>query len=157
MDVYAEPIVIDSLRKEFAYVFAEKKYPGVPQVELHVMENKPFMVDGMDIIPIRAMHYKLPIMGFRIGDFAYITDANYIAAEEMEKLIGTHHLVIGALRKQKHISHFSLDEALHIIRELSPRRAYITHIGHQMGRHEAVQKELPQGVYLAFDGMVIDL
>ncbi len=157
MDVYAEQMVIDSLKMEFAYVFAEKKYPGVPQVELHVVENRPFMVDGIEIIPVRAMHYRLPVLGFRIGDFAYLTDANFISEEEKEKLIGTRHLVIGALRKQKHLSHFSLDEALQVIRELSPRRAYITHIGHQMGCHEEVQKDLPQGVLLAHDGQVIDI
>lgn len=157
MDVYAEQLVIDSLKMEFAYVFSEKKYPGVPQVELHVVENRPFMIDGIEIIPVRAMHYRLPVFGFRIGDFAYLTDANFISEEEKEKLIGTRHLVIGALRKQKHLSHFSLDEALQIIRELSPKRAYITHIGHQMGRHEEVQKELPQGVLLAHDGQVIDI
>ncbi len=157
MDVYAEQMVIDSLKMEFAYVFSEKKYPGVPQVELHVVENRPFMVDGIEIIPVRAMHYRLPVLGFRIGDFAYLTDANFISEEEKEKLIGTRHLVIGALRKQKHLSHFSLDEALQVIRELSPRRAYITHIGHQMGCHEEVQKDLPQGVLLAHDGQVIDI
>lgn len=157
MDVYAEQLVINSLKMEFAYVFAEKKYPGVPQVELHVVENRPFMIDGIEIIPVRAMHYRLPVLGFRIGDFAYLTDANFISEEEKEKLIGTRHLVIGALRKQKHLSHFSLDEALQIIRELSPKRAYITHIGHQMGRHEEVQKELPQSVLLAHDGQVIDI
>ncbi len=157
MDVYAEQMVIDSLKMEFAYVFAEKKYPGVPQVELHVVENRPFMIDGIEIIPVRAMHYRLPVLGFRIGDFAYLTDTNFIGEEEKEKLIGTRHLVIGALRKQKHLSHFSLDEALQVIRELSPRRAYITHIGHQMGRHEEVQKDLPQGVLLAHDGLVLEI
>ena len=120
MDVYAEPAVIRSLKMEFAYIFAEKKYPGVPQVEIHTIENQNFQIDGIDIVPIRVMHYKLPILGFRIGDFTYITDANYIPEEEKEKIIGTRYLVIGALRKQKHISHFSLEDALKFIAELSP-------------------------------------
>ncbi len=157
MDVYAEPPVIRSLKMEFAYIFAEKKYPGVPQVEIHTIENESFQIDGIDVTPIRVMHYRLPILGFRIGDFTYITDANYISEEEKEKIIGTRHLVIGALRKQKHISHYSLDEALKLISELSPKRAYITHISHQMGRYEEVQKELPSGTMLAYDGLQIEV
>jgi len=157
MDVYAEPAVIRSLKMEFAYIFAEKKYPGVPQVEIHTIENQNFQIDGIDIVPIRVMHYKLPILGFRIGDFTYITDANYIPEEEKEKIIGTRYLVIGALRKQKHISHFSLEDALKFIAELSPKRAYITHISHQMGKFEDVQKELPAGVLLAYDGLQFEI
>ena len=157
MDVYAEPAVIRSLKMEFAYIFAEKKYPGVPQVEIHTIENQNFQIDGIDIVPIRVMHYKLPILGFRIGDFTYITDANYIPEEEKEKIIGTRYLVIGALRKQKHISHFSLEDALKFIAELSPKRAYITHISHQMGKFEDVQRELPAGVLLAYDGLQFEI
>ena len=157
MDVYAEPSVIRSLKMEFAYIFAEKKYPGVPQVEIHPIENESFQIDGIEIIPIRVMHYRLPILGFRIGDFTYITDANYISEEEKEKIIGTRHLVIGALRKQKHMSHFSLEDALKLISDMSPKRAYITHISHQMGRYEDVQKELPSGVMLAYDGLQIEV
>ena len=157
MDVYAEPAVIRSLKMEFAYIFAEKKYPGVPQVEIHTIENQNFQIDGIDIVPIRVMHYKLPILGFRIGDFTYITDANYIPEEEKEKIIGTRYLVIGALRKQKHISHFSLEDALKLISDLSPKRAYITHISHQMGKYDVVQKELPAGVLLAYDGLQFEI
>lgn len=157
MDVYAEASVVRSLKMEFAYIFAEKKYPGVPQVEIHTIENQNFSIDGIAIIPVRAMHFKLPVLGFRVGDFTYITDANYISEEEKEKVIGTRHLVIGALRKQKHISHFSLEEALKLIAELSPKRAYITHISHQMGMYEPVQAELPPGVMLAYDGLTIEI
>ena len=157
MDVYAEPQVIRSLQMEYAYVFAEKKYPGVPQVIIHSIENQNFKLDGLEIIPIRVMHYRLPILGFRIGDFTYITDANYISEKEKEKIIGTRYLVINALRKQKHISHFSLEEALKLIAELSPKRAYITHISHQMGKFEDVQNDLPAGVMLAYDGLQIEI
>jgi phosphoribosyl 1,2-cyclic phosphate phosphodiesterase len=157
MDVYAEPQVIHSLQIEFAYIFAEKKYPGVPQVEIHSIENQSFKIDGIDIIPIRVMHYRLPVLGFRIGDFTYITDANYISKEEKEKIIGTRHLVISGLRRQKHISHFSLEEALRHIAELSPKHAYITHISHQMGKYEDVQKDLPLDVMLAYDGLQIEM
>jgi phosphoribosyl 1,2-cyclic phosphate phosphodiesterase len=157
MDVYAEAMVIRSLKMEFAYIFAEKKYPGVPQVEIHSIENQNFKIDGIEIIPIRVMHYRLPVLGYRIGDFTYITDANYISEEEKEKIIGTRYLVISGLRKQKHISHFSLEEALKLISELSPKRAYITHISHQMGKYENVQKELPAGVMLAYDGLQIEI
>ena len=157
MDVYAESLVIHSLQMEFAYIFAEKKYPGVPQVEIHTIENKKFRIDGIEIIPIRVMHYRLPILGFRIGDFTYITDANYISEEEKEKIIGTRYLVINGLRRQKHISHFSLEEALKLIAEFSPKRAYITHISHQMGKYEDVQKDLPAGIMLAYDGLQIEV
>jgi phosphoribosyl 1,2-cyclic phosphate phosphodiesterase len=157
MDVYAEPQVIRSLQMEYAYIFAEKKYPGVPQVEIHSIENQGFRIDGIDIIPIRVMHYRLPVLGFRIGDFTYITDANYISEVEKDKIIGTRYLVINGLRRQKHISHFSLEEALKLISELSPKRAYITHISHQMGRYEDVQKDLPAGIMLAYDGLQIEI
>jgi phosphoribosyl 1,2-cyclic phosphate phosphodiesterase len=157
MDVYAESQVIRSLQMEFAYIFAEKKYPGVPQVEIHTIGNQSFNIDGINILPIRVMHYRLPVLGFRIGDFTYITDANYISEEEKEKIIGSRHLVISGLRKQKHISHFSLQEALQLIAELSPQRAYITHISHQMGKYEDIQKDMPAGVMLAYDGMQIEL
>jgi phosphoribosyl 1,2-cyclic phosphate phosphodiesterase len=157
MDVYAEPQVIRSLQMEFAYIFAEKKYPGVPQVEIHSIENQSFQIDGINIIPIRVMHYRLPVLGFRLGDFTYITDANYISEEEKEKIIGTRFLVINALRRKKHISHFSLEDALKLIAELSPKRAYITHISHQMGKYEDVQNELPPGVMLAYDGLRIEI
>jgi phosphoribosyl 1,2-cyclic phosphate phosphodiesterase len=157
MDVYAEPQVIRSLQREFAYIFAEKKYPGVPQVEIHSIENQSFKIDGLEIIPIRVMHFRLPVMGFRIGDFTYITDANYISEAEKEKIIGTRYLVISGLRKQKNISHFSLEEALKVITELSPKRSYITHISHQMGKYEDVQKDLPDGVMLAYDGLQIEV
>jgi phosphoribosyl 1,2-cyclic phosphate phosphodiesterase len=153
MDVYAEQRVIRALKHEFPYIFAEHKYPGVPSVNLIKMENHPFSIKEIDIIPIRAMHYRLPVLGFRIGDFAYITDANFISEEEKEKLIGVKYFVINALRREKHISHFTLSEAIDLINELSPKRAYLTHISHQMGLYAELEKELPPHIIPAYDGL----
>ncbi len=155
IDIYAEERVQGAVRKEYAYVFSENHYPGVPKMELHNITNYNFEIRGDLIIPLRIFHYRLPILGFRIGDMAYITDANYIPEETREKLIGVKYLVINALRKEKHISHFSLGEALDLIKEVSPRKAYITHIGHQMGKHAEVNRELPVNVTLAWDGLQV--
>ncbi len=157
VDIYAEKRVQKVIKEEFFYSFEEKKYPGVPQINLHELANEPFEIKGVKLIPIQVFHYKLPVFGFRIGDFAYITDANYISEEEKEKLHGTKYLVINALRKRKHVSHYSLSEALELINELSPKRAYITHISHQMGLHHNVNEELPQGISLAYDGLRLEI
>lgn len=157
VDIYAESRVQEAIKSDFAYSFADKKYPGVPQINLHELTNEPFEIKGIKIIPIQVYHYKLPVFGFRIGDFSYITDANYISEEEKEKLHGTKFLIINALRKQKHISHYSLSESLELIKELSPRRAYITHISHQMGLHHDINEELPRGISLAYDGLRLDV
>lgn len=155
IDIYAEERVQGAVRKEYAYVFSENHYPGVPKMNLHTIENYSFDISGDTIVPLRIFHYRLPILGFRIGDMAYITDANYIPEETKEKLIGVKYLVINALRKEKHISHYSLGEALGLIQEVSPRKAYITHIGHQMGKHAEVNRELPVNVTLAWDGLEV--
>lgn len=155
IDIYAEERVQGAVRKEYAYVFSENHYPGVPKMNLHTIENYSFDISGDTIVPLRIFHYRLPILGFRIGDLAYITDANYIPEETKEKLIGVKYLVINALRKEKHISHYSLGEALGLIQEVSPRKAYITHIGHQMGKHAEVNRELPVNVTLAWDGLEV--
>jgi phosphoribosyl 1,2-cyclic phosphate phosphodiesterase len=155
IDIYAEERVQAAVRKEYAYVFSENHYPGVPKMELHNIDNLNFTIKGDTITPLRIFHYRLPIFGFRIGDMAYITDANYISEETKEKLFGVKYLVINALRKEKHISHFSLAEALELIREVSPRKAFITHIGHQMGKHEDVNRDMPHNVTLAWDGQEV--
>lgn len=155
IDIYAEERVQSAVKKEYAYVFSENHYPGVPRMELHNIDDFNLEIKGDIITPLRIFHYRLPIFGFRIGDMAYITDANYIPEETKEKLIGVKYLVINALRKEKHISHYSLDEALGLIREVSPRKAYITHIGHQMGKHAEVNRELPVNVTLAWDGLEV--
>jgi phosphoribosyl 1,2-cyclic phosphate phosphodiesterase len=154
ISIYSEERVQKAIKKEFAYVFAENLYPGVPKMKLINIEGYPFKIEGLTFDPIRVFHYRLPIYGFRIGDMAYITDANYIPEESKEKLIGIKYLIINALRKEAHISHFSLREAAEIAGEISPRMTYITHIGHQMGLHEEVCRELPSNVQLAYDGLI---
>jgi phosphoribosyl 1,2-cyclic phosphate phosphodiesterase len=152
IDIYAEERVQKVIRKEFSYVFAEYQYPGIPKMRLNSVSDYDFKVRDLLITPIRVFHYRLPIFGYRIGNFAYITDANYIPEESKEKLFGVKYLVINALRKETHISHFSLREALSMIREISPKRAFITHISHQMGRYNELLKELPANVMPAYDG-----
>ncbi|MCU0366424.1 MAG: MBL fold metallo-hydrolase [Bacteroidales bacterium] len=156
IDIYAEERVQNAVRKEYEYVFAENRYPGVPKMELHTIAGYNIDLNGDEIIPLRIFHYRLPILGFRIGEMAYITDANYIPEETREKIIGVKYLVVNALRKEKHISHFSLGEALALIEQVSPRKAYITHIGHQMGRHADVNRDLPVNVTLAWDGLEVN-
>ncbi len=153
IDIFAEDRVQKAVRKEYSYVFAEYQYPGIPKMRLNPITEYGFQLSQFTIIPLRVYHYKLPVYGFRIGNFAYITDANYIPEETKEKIIGVKYLVINALRKEKHISHFSLREAIDFVRQISPRKAFITHIGHQMGRHNDVSQELPAGIVLAYDGL----
>jgi phosphoribosyl 1,2-cyclic phosphate phosphodiesterase len=155
--LYAQAPVIDQLKREFAYAFAENKYPGVPEIEVHEIGNQPFTIAGIRIIPILVKHYFLDVLGFRFGDFTYITDANFISDEELEKVKGTQVLVINALRKTTHISHFTLDEALEVIDKIKPKAAYITHISHMMGLHADVTKELPAHVHLAYDGLTLSV
>jgi phosphoribosyl 1,2-cyclic phosphate phosphodiesterase len=153
IDIYAEDRVLKAIKKEYSYVFSEYQYPGIPKMRLNSIPEHSFDIKGIKIIPIRVFHYRLPVYGFRLGNIAYITDANYIPEESKEKLYGVKYLVINALRKEKHISHFSLREAIDLIREISPKKAFITHISHQMGCHSEVSKELPPGIMLAYDGL----
>lgn len=157
MDVYGEERVMRALNSGFPYVFAEKKYPGIPQVRMHHIRNEAFLIGDMEVIPIRMMHYRLPVFGFRLGDFAYLTDGNYISESEKEKLFGVKYLVINALRRETHISHFTLSEAVRLIEELSPRMGYLTHISHQMGPNADLEKELPPGIRPAYDGLVLEV
>lgn len=156
MEVYATARVQEALRREFHYVFADIRYPGVPEINLNLIDGKEFKIGGFTLQPIEVMHHKLPVTAFRMGDFAYVTDANYIAPDEFDKLRGVKYLVINALRKESHLSHFNLDEALEIIRILKPERAWLTHISHLLGKHEDVSKDLPSNVELAYDGLEID-
>jgi phosphoribosyl 1,2-cyclic phosphate phosphodiesterase len=155
IDIFAEERVQKVIKKEYSYVFAEYQYPGIPRMRLNSLIDYDFKINDLIITPIRVFHYRLPIYGFRIGNFAYITDANYIPEESKEKLYGVKYMVVNALRKEAHISHFSLREALTLIREISPRKAFITHISHQMGRFIEVSKELPDNVVLAYDGLTV--
>ena len=157
MDIYAEERVMRALNNGFPYVFAEKKYPGIPQVIMHRISTEPFNIGSMEILPIRMMHYRLPVLGFRIGEFAYLTDGNYISEREKEKLIGVKYLVVNALRRESHISHFTLSEATSLMEELSPRMGFITHISHQMGLSKDLIKELPPYIRPAFDGLVLEV
>lgn len=156
MPVYGSQPVIDQLKCEFHYAF-EKNYPGVPQFDIHKITAKPINISGINILPIEFMHYKMPIYGFRIEDFTYITDANYISPESFKKIEGTSILVINALHKTRHISHFNLQQALEIVDKLGPKQAYLTHISHNMGLHREVEKELPKNVHLAYDGLKIEI
>ena len=153
IDIFCEERVQKVIKKEYSYVFSEYQYPGIPKMRLNPIAEHGFSVGKMEIIPVRVFHYRLPVYGFRVGNFAYITDANYIPEESKEKLFGVKYLVVNALRKEKHISHFCLREALDLIREISPKKAFITHISHQMGLHREVSKELPPEIKLAYDGL----
>lgn len=157
VDVYCDSRVEQVLRKDFDYAFAEHRYPGVPEICVHRIGAESFWVKGVEIIPIRGMHFKLPILGFRIGGFCYLTDMNYIAQEEIEKFSGVDVLVINALRHTKHISHFTLGEALEVIAKARPDRAYLTHVSHQLGPYEEVAAQLPPNVELAVDEMTIKI
>jgi phosphoribosyl 1,2-cyclic phosphate phosphodiesterase len=157
VEVYCSTIVEEQMKREFHYIFSEHRYPGIPEINLHhIWPNQPFTIEGFPILPIEVMHYKLPVMGFKFSDFVYITDANFIGEQSMEHIRGCDTLVLNALRKDAHISHFSLQEALQIIEQVKPRRAYLTHISHQLGLHKEVSLELPPNVFLAYDNLTID-
>lgn len=154
IEIYATERVQQALKREFYYVFSDEKYPGIPEVNLNtIKENEPFYIGNIEFTPIQVLHYYLPVLGFRIGDFVYITDANKIEPKEMEKIKGAKVLVLNALRRQKHISHFTLDEAIELARRVGAQQTYLTHISHQLGLHDIVQKELPEGIHLAHDGL----
>jgi phosphoribosyl 1,2-cyclic phosphate phosphodiesterase len=157
VDVYGEERVFNMLKHEFSYIFSEKKYPGAPEINFHLINEEPFNIKDMVIRPIRALHYKLPVLGFRIDDFAYITDANFISDEEKMKLKDLKVFSVCALRKERHISHYTLKGALKLISEVKPRIAYLTHISHQMGLHSEIQKDLPENVFLAYDRLKVEI
>lgn len=157
VNIYAEERVLGIIRKDFDYAFGEKRYPGVPDMNLIPIDENPFSIRQIKVIPIRGKHLDLPVLGFRIGRLAYITDMNYIPESEMEKMRDLDTLIINALRREQHISHFTLDEALHIGYLLSPRATYLTHISHQMGRYAQVEHELPEGSHLSYDGLKIEI
>ena len=157
MEVYAHKRVQESLIREFHYAFSAIKYPGVPLINLNEIKNEPFDVQGVGITPVEVLHYKLPVLGFRIGDFTYITDAKTVSDVEKAKIKGSKVLVINALQKDKHISHFTFDEAIEFAKEINADKTYFTHISHRLGRHKDISKELPEGIELAFDGLVLDL
>lgn len=164
INVYCTGMVEEQLKREFAYIFAETKYPGIPELNLHPLEaGVAFVLGGIAVLPVEVMHYRLPVLGFKFTHpisaktFVYITDANYISPENRAFISGCDTLVLNALRKEKHISHFTLQEALDVIKDVAPRKAYLTHISHQLGLHNEVSAQLPEGVELAYDGLTITI
>ncbi|MGG9961751.1 MBL fold metallo-hydrolase [Ferruginibacter sp. SUN106] len=153
MQVFANSLTEEAIKREFAYAFSDKKYPGIPEISLNTINGEPFYIGDIPVIPISVWHHKMPVLGFRFGKFTYITDANRIEENEKEKIKGSDVIVLNALRKEKHISHYTLDEAIAEVQELKIPKAYFTHISHQLGRHEEVSADLPAGIALAWDGM----
>ncbi|MFD2247212.1 MBL fold metallo-hydrolase [Pontibacter ruber] len=157
MPLYGEERVLEQLKREFAYIFSGIQYPGIPRVQLHPITETPFEIDGVLFRPIRVKHYKLPVLGYRVGDFTYITDANHIPEEEMDKIRGSKVVVLNALRQEPHISHFSLQEAVDLLTDLAPERGYLTHISHLLGPHREVEPTLPEFIRLAYDGLQFEV
>ena len=157
IQVYANSLTEEALKREFGYAFADKKYPGVPEIDLNTITLESFMVGDIPVQPVGVWHLKMPVYGFRFGKVTYITDANRIDESEKEKIWGSEVIIINALRKEKHISHFSLAEAVELVKELQIPQAYFIHISHQLGRHGEVEQELPDGVHLAYDGLVLNV
>ncbi|GAB6124034.1 MBL fold metallo-hydrolase [Dysgonomonas termitidis] len=156
VDIYANGITLDALRKRTPYFFMEQKYPGIPALLLHEVDaEKPFRIKNVEIQPIGVMHYKLPILGYRIGDFAYLTDVKFIPDREYAKLEGLDTLVINALRIGEHISHLNLSQALEQIKKIAPKKAYLIHMSHGIGLHDMVQRTLPGNVFLSYDGLEV--
>lgn len=156
IDIYADSLTEEAVRRDFHYAFSDTKYPGIPELNLNTITLEPFLVGDIPIIPILVWHLKMPVMGFRFGKFTYITDANIIEDSQKEKIRGSEVLVLNALRKQKHISHFSLEEAVAMEQELEIPRGYFTHISHQLGRHDDIESELPENMHLAWDGLQLN-
>jgi phosphoribosyl 1,2-cyclic phosphate phosphodiesterase len=157
MEVYANMLTQEGLRREFYYAFSDNKYPGIPTMNLNTISDEPFIVGDIPVIPIQVYHLKMPVLGFRFGKFTYLTDANRIEDEEKAKIKGSQILVVNALRKKEHISHFTLQEAVDLVNELEIPTAYFTHISHQLGLHEEIEEELPSNMHLAYDGLQLTI
>lgn len=155
--VYARKNVIEQLKREFAYIFSETKYPGIPSVDIKEIKNTPFVIGKTEIIPIEVTHFKLPVFGFRIKDFTYITDAKTISDTEKEKIKGSKILVINALQKEEHPSHMTLNEAIALAKEMNADKTYFTHLSHKMGTHKKTEKLLPENIEIAYDGLKIEI
>jgi phosphoribosyl 1,2-cyclic phosphate phosphodiesterase len=157
MPLYANAMTQETIVREFPYAFADVRYPGIPELELHNIDKEPFTIGDITLTPIHVWHMKMPVLGFRIGDFTYITDANRIDESEKEKIRGSRQIVLNALRHEKHLSHFSLLEAIAEVEELGVPEAWFTHISHQLGKHSAVEPTLPANRHLAYDGLVLEI
>lgn len=157
MDIYATTRVQEAIHRLFPYIFSDSKYPGIPRLELHTIFDEPFKIHHSTFIPINVLHYKMPVKAFRIENITYITDANFIAEEEKEKIRGSEIIIVNALRKEEHISHFTFDQAVALLEELKPKKAYLTHISHQLGKHAEIKSLLPAWIEPAYDGLVISV
>ncbi len=157
MDIYSNSLTEEALKREFGYAFSDKRYPGLPELNLVTIDQTPFWIGDIEVVPIIVWHYKMPVYAFRFGNFTYITDANKIDEDQKEKVKGSKIVVINALRKEEHLSHFTLQQALDLANELHVSEAYFTHISHQLGRHEEVNATLPQHIRLAYDGLQISI
>jgi len=157
LPIFGRRQVLDQIQREFSYIFSAKKYPGVPQVDAIEITENPFQVNGLSVIPIPVLHYKLPVLGFRFGDLSYVTDANFIPEESFKLMEGTEILVLNALQKEPHISHFTLDEAVEMAQKIGAKQTYFTHISHRLGIHEQIDRELPEGIALGYDGLELIL
>ena len=153
MEIFANSLTEEALRRDFYYAFTDTKYPGTPDLNLNTITMEPFTAGDIPVVPILVWHLRMPVLGFRFGKFTYITDANRIDDSEKEKISGSEVMVLNALRKKKHISHFNLSEAIELAQELKVKEAYFTHISHQLGLHSEIEKELPHGIYLSYDGL----
>lgn len=157
MPVYGTHDTLDQLRNDFAYIFEAHHYPGLPRLDLRPITENTFSINGVEIIPLPVLHLRLPVLGFRIGDFSYITDANFISDETYQKLEGTKILVLNALQQEVHISHFTLQQAIEVAQKVKAEKTYFTHLSHKMGLHSDVSKLLPENVHIAFDGLTLKL
>ncbi len=155
--VFAEERVYSALKREYAYIFTDNPYPGIPEIDINIIDENDFFIDDIPVTPIRVMHYKLPILGFRIYNFAYLTDIKTLPEPEKNKLTGIDTLVVTALRKEKHISHMNLEESIEFIKEINPKRSYLIHLGHGFGKHADEEPKLPENVFIAYDGLTIEV
>lgn len=157
MNLYANAEALTAIRRDYHYIFEPHEFPGLPEADLHEVGDAPFRVGSVTVVPVHAMHKTLPVLGYRIGGLTYVTDANYIAPQELDKMRGTDVLVINALRREHHYSHYCLSEALEVIENIRPREAYITHVSHEMGLYAEVSRKLPDHVHIATDGLKVDI
>ncbi len=157
VEIYATTAVQTAIRRMFPYIFEERKYPGIPELNFHTIDSSPFTILGSEFHPIDVMHHKLPVKAFRIGDLTYITDANYISEADLKKIAGSRIIIINALRREEHISHFTLKEAVDLLVKLKPEKGYLTHISHQLGLHNEISKGLPSWIQPAYDGLKVEV
>lgn len=157
IDIYANSLTEEALKREFAYAFSDFRYPGIPEINLVTIDDAPFVIGDIPVQPITVWHHKMPVYAYRFGDFTYITDANRIEDKEKDKIRGSKIMVVNALRREDHISHFTLNQAINLVQELQVPEAYLTHISHQLGRHEEVEQTLPPGIHIAYDGLKLTI